>query len=126
LNYAFVYLFLNMLIVPGVAAQAGSNLYAIIKSGISGFDEFSRKFLVITSGDFFLNLVLQSGGTGFLSGIAMIADLLGNYGSTYITINYRRMLSDSEPWRKDETEIFQYGFFYAQILTMLAITFVFA
>lgn len=55
----------------------------------------------------------------------MLSDLFMNYVSPYMTINYRRILSESEPWRKVEGEVLPYGYYYALTLSILAIAFVF-
>lgn len=125
LRYSFVYLIFNMLILPGLAAPAGTSLFGIIKQGVNSYDSFLKNFFSVTSGDFFLTLVIQSGATGFFAQVNMLSDLFMNYVSPYMTINYRRILSESEPWRKVEGEVLPYGYYYALTLSILAIAFVF-
>jgi hypothetical protein len=36
------------------------------------------------------------------------------------------LLSDLEPWRKEEWEVFMYGYYFAQHVTIIAITLYFA
>ena len=123
LNRAFVYLIFNMLIVPSLAAPAGSTLYEIIVKGILDFSVFVENFFRLKSGDLMITLVLQGSAFGFFSALNMFGDLSLNFFSTFVTHNYRIILTDIEPWRKEDIEVFEYGYFAAFHLTILAITF---
>jgi hypothetical protein len=117
----------NMLIVPGFAAPAGSSLYSIIAKGLFDFKHFIREFFdVKNDGDLFITLILQSGALGFMSTINAFSDLYYNYFSTFVTSQYRMLLSDLEPWRKEEWEVFMYGYYFAQHVTIIAITLYFS
>jgi hypothetical protein len=49
-----------------------------------------------------------------------------NYFSIWQASFYRKMLNDSQPWRRNPGDTFQYGFFYAQMVTVYAIIIVFS
>jgi hypothetical protein len=51
-----------------------------------------------------------------------IADILNAFGSTWLAHYQRTYMNDLDRWRKKESDVFQYGYLYAQILTAFAIT----
>lgn len=121
----FVYFIFNMLIVPGFAATAFSNLYELLGTGIGNVGLLFRELFNLDSGDFFVILVLQQAGVSFFIQLTSVIDLFTYYLSPYITLNMRFVLSGRESWRKTNKTIFAYGMAYAQQLVFVAIGIVF-
>lgn len=114
-----------MLIVPGFAAAAFSNLYELVGAGLLSFSSLFRELFELNSGNFFVILVLQQAGFSFLSELTSFSDLFKNYLSPYITLNLRFILSSKETWRKSNSTIFPYGMAYAQQMVIVSIGIVF-
>ena len=121
----FVYFIFNMLIVPGFAATAFSNLYELLGEGIKNTGQLFRELFSLDSGDFFVILIIQQAGVSFMIQITSIVDLFTYYLSPFITLNMRVILSGKEAWRKTNKTIFEYGLAYAQQLVIAAIGIVF-
>lgn len=50
-----------------------------------------------------------------------LTDILNSYFSPWLAYNKRKVYQDQEPWLRKEENTFQYGYFYAQMLTAFAI-----
>lgn len=122
---SFVYFIFNMLIVPGFAATALSNLFQVLGLGMKDMSHLFRELFNLDSGDFFVILVLQQAGVTFILQFTSIVDLFTYYLSPYITLHMRFILAGKESWRKTNSTIFQYGLSYAQEIVLVAIGIVF-
>jgi hypothetical protein len=114
-----------MLIVPGFAATAFSNLYELLGAGIGNMSNLFRELFSLESGDFFVILVVQQASVAFFIQFTSIVDLFNFYMSPYITLHMRFNLAGKESWRKTNKTIFEYGLAYAQQLVLVAIGIVF-
>lgn len=114
-----------MLIVPAFAAEACHNLIDYFTKGLGGIEGFFNTDNGY-QGHFFISLLLNSTATSFLATINNFGDLNQNYFSPYLAYNYRMFLADSDPWRKEEYEVFPYGYYYSHSLAIFAITLVYA
>lgn len=125
LTNCFIYFMFNMLIVPGFAATAFSNLFELLGAGIGNISELFRELFALDSGDFFMILVIQQAGVSFFIQLTSVVDLFKFYLSPFITLNMRYLLTTKESWRKSNNTIFEYGMAYAQQLVVVAIGIVF-
>lgn len=116
----------NMLIVPGFAAAAFSNLYELLGRGLGSFSLLCRELFELDTGNFFVILVLQQAGFSFLSQLISFKDLFSNYLSPHITLQRRFILSGKEAWCKTNDTIFPYGLAFAQQLVVVSIGIVFS
>lgn len=121
----FVYFIFNMLIVPGFAATALSNLYEVLGLGMRNMSHLFQELFNLESGDFFVILVLQQAGVTFIIQFTSVVDLFTYYLSPYITLNMGFILAGKESWRKTNSTIFQYGLAYAQEIVLVSIGIVF-
>lgn len=126
LTRCFVYFIFNMLIVPGFAAAAFSNLYELMGLGLGSFSLLCRQLFELETGNFFVILVLQQTGFSFLSQLTSFSDLFSNYLSPHITLQRRFILSGKDAWCKSNDTIFPYGLAYAQQLVVVSIGIVFS
>lgn len=111
-----------MLIVPGFAETKVNNFYDLLKlnysMGIGGI--FSQLF-VLTTGDIFINLVIQAGGGAFINQLNSLGPIFNHYLSPIITLKSQRFLYENASWSKDDGSIYDYGYFYAQITVIVGI-----
>lgn len=125
LKLVYIYLLFNMLIVPGFAASAVTNLLDLITRGVSNVFDLFKSMFVITSGDFFLILIIQSAGNTFLSSINDLPSLIFNYLSPRVTLLSRFYERSSGAWQTENGMIYGYGVNYAQSLVIISIAVVF-
>lgn len=53
-------------------------------------------------------------------------DIALSYFSPWLALEKRKIFNDAEAWRRKESFCFQYGYFYAQMMTVFAIALVFS
>jgi hypothetical protein len=126
LQRGYVYFLFNMLIVPGFAAIAFSNLFEIFNVGFMDYKSFFKQLFVLKNGDFFLALILQQAGGVFMTSLSSLVDLFVNYLSPHYTLYTRLLLLNAEAWRKNDATVFTYGMNYALMLVIAAIGITFA
>lgn len=125
LQKCFVYFLFNMLLVPGFSTLALKSFYDVFTINYRGGLYFLQNLFHISSGEFFLILVIQTGGGGFLAQFNAIAFLFKNYISPTVAIKSQQYLIRNENWRKDNGTVYPYGLFYAQAAVMTSIGLVF-
>lgn len=126
LRYTFIYFLFNMLIIPGFAAIAFSNIFQIVNEGISHSKSLMQRLFALDSGDFFLILILQQGGGAVLAQLSSLGDVVLNYLSPYFLLHSRRIIPPRfEFLTKNDDTVFSYGLFYSQVLVVVGIGIVF-
>lgn len=115
-----------MLIVPGFAVPAGTNLFDLITSKIGNFSSLFENFYLIKSGDFFIILLIQQVCFGFLGTITQFGLLSGYYFSPSAYLLLRKKINNEQKYLKDETCTFDFGYVYSLNLTILGIVFIYS
>eukprot|EP00357_Protocruzia_adherens_P016895 CAMPEP_0115016764 /NCGR_PEP_ID=MMETSP0216-20121206/27668_1 /TAXON_ID=223996 /ORGANISM="Protocruzia adherens, Strain Boccale" /LENGTH=723 /DNA_ID=CAMNT_0002387357 /DNA_START=291 /DNA_END=2462 /DNA_ORIENTATION=- len=118
---AAFYLTLNMFVFPGLALATANSLFEILKTHNWNITFLLGDIYLADSGAFFVNLLLQQ---AFFTAIFYL--LRGNeigtsWGSLSLAIHKKEEYYVKEPWRRNEIDVFQYGYFYAQMLTAFLI-----
>lgn len=121
----FIYLFFNMVVVPGFAAVAITNLYEIFKSGVDNFLEFLKQLFVLKSGTLLLIFVINNAGGTFWTSINCSVLLFKNYFVPTITMETTIFYKENESWRKNNGMIFGWGPNYAMNLVITGIGIIF-
>jgi hypothetical protein len=77
-------------------------------------------------GHFFVTLILQSGciSSGFY--LLRWDEIYSCYISAWLAHHKRKYINDSEPWRRREFQVFPFGYFYSQMITVFTIVLVFS
>ena len=125
LQTVFVYFLFNMLIVPGFAATAITNLVELLKMGLKDFSSLFRSLFMLKTGDFFINLLVQSGSVAVLTSFSNIAPLFGYYLSPLFMMSMRMKQFTGAVWTKENANIFPFGMSYALNLVTIGIAVVF-
>lgn len=125
LRLIFVYFLFNMLLIPGVAANVINNAYEFFSAGIRDWNSFSKNMFVLDNGNFFFTLVLNSAGGAFLSGMNVFYILFDNYLSPTISMLWKVSQRENEKWMKDNSMLMSWGAYYAMLLVIAGIGFVF-
>lgn len=88
--------------------------------------EVLSKFHLTDSGVFFIILVCQVGSFSSVMYLLRLDELSMNSFSPFITFYRRHFINNGKQWHRRETDIFQFGYFYAQMLTIFSIGLVFS
>jgi len=67
-------------------------------------------------------ILIQNGAFSSSFHMLRVAEILNSFGSTWLAHFQRNYINDTEKWRKQESDVFQYGYLYGQIVTAYAIT----
>jgi hypothetical protein len=129
-KYNFFYLILNMLIFPGIVMTTASSLYGLIFK----HKAFSLKYLYSSISNiymsdnsyFFVNLILQTATFSCIFYLLRLDEIFLNGFSAFVSFYKRHFVNNGKQWHRKEQDIFQFGYFYAQMLTMLSISIVFS
>lgn len=126
LRYTFIYFLFNMLIIPGFAATAFSNIFDILNEGFINSKSLLQRLFALASGDFFLILIMQQAGGAILVQLSCIGDVMMNYFSPYFLLQSKRIIpARFEFLTKNDDTVFSFGLYYAQVLVIIGIGIVF-
>ena len=81
---------------------------------------------IYDSGTFFVVLLIQCTCFSSIGILLRVGDIVQNYFSPWLAYFKRKYLNDSAPWRRNEDDVFPYGFYYAYYLTIFTIVLVFS
>ena len=114
------------MIVPGLAVPAGTNIYKIVQTNLLSLDILLQNFYIIKTGDFFVILLIQQVSFGFLGTIMQFGKFFNHYFSPTIITGVYDQPNEEFTYFKDEGNMFEYGFSYAQVVTLLGIIFIYS
>ncbi len=110
-----------MVIVPGFAAAAITNLYEIFRFGFTNFINFLKELFVLNNGNFFLIFVLNNAGGTFWTSIICSGLLFKHYLSPNIVVASTLYERVNQGYRKHNGMLFGWGPNYAINLVIAAI-----
>ena len=119
-----IYLNLNMLIIPGLTLTTSTPLIDIIWE--FKLTELLGDFYIANSGIFFVSILIQQACLSSSFYLMNAVDVFFAYFSPWLALEKRKIFTDSAHWRRQESLCFQYGFFYAQMMTVFAIALLFS
>ena len=114
-----------MVVVPGFAAVALTNLFEIFKYGAENFLDFLEQLFVLKSGTLLLIFVINNAGGTFWTSINCSVLLFKNYFVPTITMETTIYYKENETWRKSNAMIFGWGPNYAMNLVIAGIGIIF-
>lgn len=126
----YFYFIMNMLIIPGFTLSTAHSLFDIFIGNkeltIKNISNTFSNMYISDNGMFFVNLIIQNAVFSYIYYLLRIDELTANSFSTFVTFYKRYFTNNGKPYHRKPEEIFQYGYFYAQMLTILSISIVFA
>lgn len=125
LRKVFIYFLFNMLIVPGAAGATASSIFELVKSNFNQGLYFLQQQFVVSSGDFFLSLILNLAAGAFFNQMNAIPMLFKHHLSPIGALLAQHALLHQHKWRKHEGSLFGYGGYYAQMIVVCGIAIVF-
>lgn len=119
------YLTLNMLVIPGVTLAAAESLVQILGASEFMLANVLAKLHLADSGALFVNLLLQKSCYSNMFYLLRGGEVGAAYGSSWLAYYIREDLNRHDKWRRVEFMVFQYGYFYAVMITGFAIVMTF-
>lgn len=121
-----IYLNLNMLIIPGLTLTNSTPLINIMFMKNFRLAEILGDFYIANSGIFFVSMLIQQAFLSTSFYLLNLQDIFFSYFSPWLALEKRKIFNDTAPWRRKEDFCFQYGYFYAQMLTVFSIALIFS
>lgn len=121
----FFYFFFNMILIPGLAVTAITNIYELVENGVDDTQTFFKKLFVLKNGTFYMALLLGNAGGGFLAGMNVLYILAFNYFSPSISMESKVIERENEKWLKNNDMLFSWGVYYSLNIVIMGIGFVF-
>ncbi|CAI2383929.1 unnamed protein product [Moneuplotes crassus] len=123
-NKAAIYLHLNMVLFPFLSLQE-IPIYKLLVAGESTKVQF-KDFTMLDSTPFFGKLITQLSIFGSIFYLLRLGDLINGYLSPYYCTYIRDKFNSDQGWRRNPEAVFQYGYFYSQIVTAFTIIVLFS
>ena len=115
-----------MLIIPAVSFGKADSLFKVLIDSNYDPREFLGQIYYSDSAFFYIALIIQQGCLSASFYVTRLNDLLSCYLSPWLADYKRKYMSDSMPWRRPAHQTFQYGYFYAQMMTIFWIVLIFS
>ena len=125
LHKAVVYLTLNMLIIPGLTIAASKSLITILSDKEFLLADILGELHVGDFGAFLVNVLLQKATFSSIFYLLRGSEIAMNYFSIWLAHHVREDLNRHDKWRRQEAQVFQYGYFYALNLACFGIVITF-
>ena len=120
LNYTFVYLLMNMVLIPALALSFGSSrrmtpdsIFEFLNSNNLKLERIVNSFYLIDYGAFFINIVLQSSSFMLLIDLNRVIELL-DAGGSFVVAHLFRQGYKNERFKGKEVYSFKIGYHYAE------------
>ena len=122
------YLILNMLVIPGItmATKKLESLYNIMTDKNDNFAQLLSRIYLADYGYFYIILIIQSGTLSGIFYLTRLGELIANRLSTFFVFYKRYFLNIGNPWQRRDKDIFQFGFFFANMISIYTIIVIFS
>lgn len=124
LRVSFVYLLVNMFIIPGMSIGTAKSIFHMILTSEIDFNHLILNLKVYESSNVISLVILQSGAVGFFIILLSFSDAVLNL------FNYREILKwyrkiRKKVYRKQEGDVFEFGYYYSYDTVILYLVIVF-
>ena len=125
-NKAYIYLALNMLIIPAVTLSSYSSLIEVAKKNNYNVLQILAQFYSQNSGVFFVSMLIQNACLSLCTNLVRMGEIGNAFFSPWLAHYRRKFFHDSQAWRRKEGMVFLYGFYYSQHLIIVTIVLIFS
>lgn len=125
LHKAVIYLTLNMLIIPGITIAATKSFINVLSDKEFLLADILGELHVGEFGAFLVNVLLQKATFSSIFYLLRGSEIGMNYFSVWLAFHVREDLNNHDKWRRQEAQVFQYGYFYALNLACFGIVMTF-
>lgn len=115
-----------MLIIPGITMATSVSIFSILAEKNYNFAEILANIYLTDSGFFFIQLVIQNGTLSSMFYLMRMGEFLSNKLSTFMAYHKRFFMNAGKHWIREEKDVFQYGYFYGQMMVIYSICLVFS
>jgi hypothetical protein len=110
-----------MLVVPALSSATVDSLYQILINGIKDFKHIFAILSLSQTGAFFIIMVIQSSSFSFGFFLLRIPELLQSFSPFIADFRRKLYVKFKDRILIEETDLFQYGYNYASMVTVLYI-----
>ena len=122
----FIYMLFNSFIIPTLSMTTVESIFSFLSNESNKVEGLLETFYLKNTGSLFIILLMQSATFSFTLYILRLSDLILCYFNRKMVVLMREKRMKNEVWTKDETDNFQYGYFYANTVIFLIIVLVFS
>ncbi|CAI2384011.1 unnamed protein product [Moneuplotes crassus] len=123
-NKAVVYLHLNIVLFPFLGLQE-TPVFKLLNFE-STHKDYIRDFSMLDSTPFFSKLILQYGVFGGIFYLLRMGEVIVMNFSPAFAHYVRTKFTTTQEWRRKPEYVFQYGYFYSQMVTIFTIVILFS
>ncbi len=105
-NKAYVYLALNMLIIPAVTITSQTSIIQVIKANNYSMIQVFSQFYSANSGVFFVSMLIQNACLSLCSNLVRAGEIGSTFFSPWLAHYRRKIINDSQAWRRGEHMVF--------------------
>lgn len=113
-----------MILVPALSLANPANqtsLFSEVYDRGFSITQLLQDFYIGANALFFVTLISTQAVFSSAFYLLNFSDIFTSYGSAWLAYHKRKIFQDQEPWLRKEEDTFQYGYFYAQMMTVLGI-----
>lgn len=117
-----------MLVIPGItmATKKLESLYNLVTDNNNSISDLLSTIYLADYGYFYVVILIQSGTLSGIFYLTRLGELIGNRLSSFFAFYKRYFLNIGNPWQRRDKDIFQYGFFFANMLSIYTIIVIFS
>ena len=126
-NLCFIYMLINSFILPALSMTTAESIFSFLHTNnIEKVETLLKTFYLKDTGSLFIILLLQAGTFSFSFYLLRLSDLFLNFFDRKLVAEKREARLKWKNWLRDETENFQYGYFFANAVIYLIVVLVFS
>ena len=126
-NLCLFYMLINNFIIPALSMTTVESLFSFLSNNnVEKVETLLKTFYLKDTGSLFIILLIQAGTFSFTFYLLRISDLFWNYFDRRLICEKRQRRLMIKNWLRDETDNFQYGYFYASMVIYLIVVLVFS
>ena len=126
-NLCFLYMSINSFIIPALSMTTMESIFSFLSTNsVEKVETLLKTFYLKDTGSLFIIMLIQAGTFSFTFYLLRLPDLFLNYFDRKLICEKRQQRLILKNWQKDESENFQYGYFYANMVIYLIIVLVFS
>lgn len=130
LNLCFFYMLVNSFIIPALSLTTIESIFSFVNffetNDVEKVETLLKTFYLHDTGSLFVILLVQAGTFSFTCYLLRIPELLLNYFDRRLVCEKRNFRLKAKKFLVDESENFQFGYFYANTVIFLIIVLVFS
>jgi len=126
-NLCFVYMLINSFIIPALSMTTVESIFSFFHTNsIEKVETLLKTFYLKDTGSLFIILLIQAGTFSFTFYLLRLSDLILNFFDRKVVCEKREARLKWKNWLRDETDNFQFGYFYSNMVIYLIVVLVFS